>query len=118
MVLSALVIAALLLPFAGAQGPSAPLKIGGDVKAPKVINKVEPKYTEEARAAKISGSVKLRVVVTKEGKADNIRVIESLDAGLDANAVDAIQQWDFQPATLKGQPVDVEANIEVNFKLK
>src|SRR6266852_1555285 len=61
MVLSALVIAALLLPFAGAQGPSAPLKIGGDVKAPKVINKVEPKYTEEARAAKISGSVKLRV---------------------------------------------------------
>ena len=86
--------------------------------APKVIYKVEPQYTEEAKAAKVSGSVMLKVVVDERGNAQEIQVTKSLDQGLDQNAVEAVKQWRFSPATADGKPVTVAANIEVNFRLQ
>jgi TonB family protein len=41
-----------------------------------------------------------------------------LDEGLDKKAIEAIEQWRFRPATKAGEPVTVEAQIEVHFKLK
>lgn len=93
-------------------------KIGGDVSAPKVIYKVEPEYTEEARNAKINGTVLLFVVVDASGNPGNIQVIRGLDPGLDKNAIAAISQWRFDPARKNDRPVAVQANIEVNFRLK
>jgi TonB family protein len=103
-----------------AQGPVAvqkTYKMADGITAPKVLHKVEPKYTQEAKDAKIEGAVVLKVVVTSEGKADNIEVVRGLDPGLDQNAMDAIAQWTFQPGTKDGQPVNVAATIEVNFRL-
>ncbi len=84
---------------------------------PKLIYKVEPSYTEEAKAAKISGSVLLKLVVDENGNAQDIQVARSLDEGLDQNAIAAVRQWVFAPATENGKPVAVAANIEVNFSL-
>src|SRR5207342_787207 len=42
-------------------------KMGGEVKAPKLLFKLEPEYSEEARAAKLQGSVVLKVVVDVDG---------------------------------------------------
>jgi len=92
-------------------------KIGGDITAPRLLAKVEPKYTDEARDAKIEGAVVLSVVVGTDGLAHQINVVTTPDAGLGTKAVEAVQQWTFQPATLKGEPVPVKAQIEVNFKL-
>ena len=55
--------------------------------------KVEPRYTPEARAAKIQGGVVLSLVVKAEGRADEIQVAQSLDTGLDANALPLSSQW-------------------------
>ncbi len=95
----------------------AALKIGPGITLPKVLAKVEPTYTEEARAAKISGTVTLKVIIGTDGKAHEINVVDTPDAGLGLKAVEAVQQWEFQPASKEGQPVDVFAQIEVNFKL-
>jgi TonB family protein len=84
---------------------------------PKVASKVEPQYTEEARAAKIQGTTVLTMVVTEKGQAEKIQVKKSLDKGLDAQAVLAVKQWHFEPGTLKGKPVPVAATIQVNFRL-
>jgi TonB family protein len=84
---------------------------------PRLIWKVEPKYTEEARDAKIEGKVVLSVVVTREGRADEIQIVQSLDPGLDQQAIQAVQQWEFEPATKKGERVAARATIEVNFRL-
>lgn len=93
-------------------------RIGKDVKAPKLISKVEPKYTFAARKAKIQGSVALLTIIGKDGRTRDIHVTRSLDRGLDANAVKAIRQWRFSPAMRNGKPVPVLANIEVDFRLK
>jgi TonB family protein len=92
-------------------------KVGGDVTSPKVLSRVEPQYTQEDKANKIQGTVKLKLIVTAEGTADSIEVVRSLTPGLDQKAIDAVTQWTFQPATKEGKPVDVWVNIEVNFRL-
>jgi TonB family protein len=93
------------------------LRIGGGVTAPKVLSKVEPEYTEEARTAKYQGTVVLAVEIRPDGFADNIRVVRGLGLGLDENAMTAVRQWQFQPSTKDGAAVTVQATIEVNFRL-
>lgn len=88
------------------------------VTAPVLVQKVEPKYTQEARDAKIQGSVKLQVEVSREGLPEKIAVKESLEPGLDQNAMDALKTWRFTPAIKDGQPVRVKALVEINFRLK
>jgi TonB family protein len=92
-------------------------KPGGDITSPRVLSKVDPAYTEEARRDKISGSVVLSMVIGTDGLAHDINVQRSLDPGLDKNSADVVQQWHFAPGTLNGEPVAVRAIIEINFKL-
>ena len=92
-------------------------KIGPGIVPPKVLEKSDPKYTDEARAAKLEGKVGLTIVVGTDQRAHDIKVIKSLDPGLDANAVSSIKTWVFQPGTKNGKPVPVRANVEVNFRL-
>jgi TonB family protein len=84
---------------------------------PRVASKIEPKYTAKARAAKIEGTVELKMVIKPDGRAANIHVARSLDKGLDANAVSAIKKWSFEPGKKDGERVPVSATIEVNFRL-
>lgn len=85
---------------------------------PRILYKVQPEYTKEAQDDRIEGTVVLRAEITPAGTAENIKVMKSLDPGLDANAVKAVSGWQFEPGTKNGEPVTVMANIEVNFHLK
>jgi protein TonB len=92
-------------------------KVGGGVSQPAVIFKVDPEYSEEARKAKYSGAVMLSIIVDAEGKAREIHVVKSLGMGLDEKAIEAVEKWKFKPGMKGGQPVNVRATIEVNFRL-
>ncbi len=92
-------------------------RIGGAVNAPKLLAKVEPKYSAEARAAKLTGSSVLFVEVHPDGRARNIQVVNPIGLGLDDRAREAVSQWRFEPGTKDGQPVPVAATIEVKWKL-
>jgi TonB family protein len=93
-------------------------KIGPGIVAPKVLEKIEPQYTQEARAAKIEGPVMMTIVVGTDQRAHDIKITKSLDPGLDASAINSIKAWKFQPGTKNGKPVSVQAKIEVNFRLQ
>ena len=92
-------------------------KVGDGVSAPQVVHKVDPQYTNEARDAKIEGTVVVQTEIHTDGRAHNTRVVTSLDPGLDHNAMDAISRWEFEPGKKDGKPVAVAATIEVNFRL-
>jgi TonB family protein len=92
--------------------------IGPGIVPPKVLAKIAPEYTDEARAAKIEGTVGLTLVVGVDQRAHDIEVIQSLDPGMDANAIKSIESWRFQPGTKDGKPVAVRARIDVNFRLE
>ena len=85
--------------------------------APKVLHKVDPAYTQQAKDAKIEGTVVLNLEVHPDGRAHNTHVERSLDPGLDQKALEAVEQWEFVPGKKEGKPVAVAATIEINFRL-
>lgn len=91
---------------------------GGAVSGPRLIKEVKPSYTNDALRHKIQGAVVLEAVVTVDGCPSHIRVIRSLDpGGLDAQAVAAVAQWQFEPGRLGDTPVDVLVTIELAFRI-
>ena len=91
---------------------------GGAVSGPRLIKEVKPSYTNDALRHKIQGAVVLEAVVTVDGCPSQIRVIRSLDpGGLDAQAVAAVAQWQFEPGRLGDTPVDVLVTIELAFRI-
>jgi TonB family protein len=98
--------------------PGGAFRVGGGVSAPVLLSKTEPEYTEEARAAKYSGTVLLYIEIGPDGIARNFRVMHGLGLGLDEKAIQAVRNWKFKPGSKDGQPVTVQATIEVNFRLE
>jgi protein TonB len=94
-----------------------PYRVGGGVSAPRILFSPDPDYSEEARKAKYQGTVVLWVVVGPDGRPRDIRVQRSLGLGLDEKAMEAVRTWKFEPARKDGQPVAVQINVEVNFRL-
>ncbi len=92
-------------------------RVGGGVSAPKIIYRVDPEFSEEARKNKWQGTVLLRVIVGVDGKTHDINVVRSLGMGLDEKAVEAARLWRFDPGMKDGRPVPVEVNMEVSFRL-
>jgi TonB family protein len=82
---------------------------------PECIYCPNPNY--DSRSLHTTGSVVVRVLVTAEGRAENITIIKFLDRHLDEAAVEAIRKWKFKPATRDGKPVAVWTTIQVSFRL-
>jgi len=97
---------------------SAPLQVGGDVKAPKLIARTQPEYTEMARRARIQGVVVLNMIVDAKGNVTNIKVLRGLPLGLSESAVKAVRDWKFESATLHGKPVSVYFTLSVRFQFQ
>lgn len=92
-------------------------QVGQGVTPPSLIRRVEPHYTEEARAARVSGTVVLETIVSETGEPSVASVVRSLGKGLDESATRAVEQWRFRPSMKDGVPVKVRLNIEVSFNL-
>jgi protein TonB len=89
----------------------------GSVTEPVLLWKIEPEYTDEARRAKIQGTVVLHIEVDTRGQAQNITVRQSLGLGLDERAIEAVRRWRFRPGYRNGKPWAASALVQVNFRL-
>jgi TonB family protein len=87
------------------------------VTPPRLINKVEPAYSPEARKAKYQGQVVLSVEVDASGQVTDVKANRSLGLGLDGKAIDAVKQWKFTPGMQDGKPVAMQVEVEVDFRL-
>jgi periplasmic protein TonB len=96
------------------EAPGA-IRISGDVQQAKLIRQVAPAYPTAAREAGTSGLVRLGVIITKEGRIRDIRVVSSAGMQLDVAAMVAVKQWMYQPTLLNGAPVEVATTVDVNF---
>jgi TonB family protein len=99
--------------------PEEPGVFKGDLGAgvPRCTSCPSPGYSDAARAAKFQGTVLLSIVVTTEGKASSIYVLKGAPFGLTTKAVEAVQDWRFEPAMKDGNPVSVRTQIETTFRL-
>lgn len=99
-------------------GGQGPLDVGGDVMPPKKIYAPQPRYTEEARQARIQGVTLLQAIIDPHGDVVDLKILKGLPLGLDQSALETVQQWKFEPATKNGKPVPVYYNVTVHFSLQ
>jgi TonB family protein len=95
----------------------APVRVGGNVRAPAKVTDVRPVYPVEAQSAKIQGVVIIEAVIGEDGRVAQGCVLRSIPL-LDVAALDAVKQWEFTPTLLNGAPVPVIMTVTVNFTLQ
>lgn len=91
--------------------------VGGGVSEPIPTYRPDPPYTEEARKAKLIGTVTLQLVIGADGKVRDARVVKALGMGLDEKAVETVCTWRFKPSDRNGVCVPVRVLVEVGFAL-
>jgi TonB family protein len=104
-------------PGPGGGGATGGGGLQGGVTQPVLLWKIEPEYTDEARRARVQGTVVLHIEVDTGGQAQNITVTQSLGLGLDERAIEAVRRWRFRPGYRNGKPWATAAMVQVNFRL-
>ena len=83
----------------------------------EIVFKPTPEYTDEARSARIEGTVSLELEFTAAGDVRVLRVVRGLGYGLDEAAQRAALRIRFKPAHSDGTPVDSRATVHITFRL-
>src|SRR5258706_3663849 len=81
-----------------------------------LLHRVEPEYPEEARRQRIQGVVALDVRIGRDGAVQDVKVVSGHRI-LTAAAAAAVKQWRFKPRVLKGQPVEMQTRVTLNFRM-
>jgi protein TonB len=93
------------------------VKVGGAIKPPKKLKHVPPIYPPIAQSARVSGVVVIEARIEADGHVSGARVLKSIPL-LDEAAIEAVQQWEFEPTLLNGQPSPVMVTLAVSFTLE
>lgn len=94
----------------------APVRLGGRVRAPRQIERVEPKYPPLARQTHTQGTVVIEAVLDESGNVVEMKIVSGPPLLVQA-ALDAVKQWKYEPTYLNDQPVAVQMNVSVTFTL-
>jgi protein TonB len=95
--------------------------VGGDPvldfdRGPRLLQRSQPRYPDEAFVRKIQGTVVLEILIDVAGRVARARVVQSMPL-LDAAAIETVRQWVFAPAVKNGRPVATLAMAPVTFTI-
>jgi protein TonB len=96
---------------------SAPVQVGGDVQAAKLINRTMPKYPYHAKYVRVQGLVRLEAIIGEDGTIQKLRALSGHPLLVPA-ALAAVKRWRYRPTLLNGRPVPVITQVEVRFTLR
>lgn len=92
------------------------IRVGGNVQSANLIRKVTPLYPPLAKQARVQGTVRFTAIIGKDGLVESLQLMDGHPLLVEA-ARDAVQQWQYKPTLLNGNPVEVITQIDVNFTL-
>ncbi|MDQ6664437.1 MAG: energy transducer TonB [Acidobacteriota bacterium] len=92
------------------------IRVASGIQGAKLIHQVKPVYPPLAKAARISGTVRIRAVIGKDGTIRDLQLISGPPLLVEA-ALNAVKQWVYKPTLLNGDPVEVLTQIDVNYIL-
>ena len=102
----------------GDAGCSGPVYRSNEAtRRPRILDRPTPAYTEEARRNKTSGTVSLSIVLCRNSKVTDIKVIQGLPYGLTESSIEAVRRMTFEPAEKDGQAVSVRISTEYRFDM-
>ena len=91
-------------------------RVGGAIREPRKVHDLRPEYPKIARAVGVSGVVILDATIDAQGNVSDIRILRSIPM-LDAAAVEAVRQWQYEPTMINGAATPVRMTVTVNFTL-
>lgn len=94
-----------------------PMYLSPEMTRPRLLSGDQPRYTEQARRARVEGDVTVRIEVGADGRVGEIRILSGL-ALLDQEVVSKIRNWRFSPPTYRGQRVSVYLIQRITFRLE
>jgi len=97
--------------------PPRVVRVGGNVRAPKLIHDVKPIYPDLAVQARAQALIVLEAHVGTDGRVHSVQVLRGHPV-FDQAAVDAVQQWRYQPLLLNGLPTEFLVTVTLNFRLR
>lgn len=92
------------------------IKVSQGVSQGLITKRVQPAYPPQALQMRLQGEVQLQAQIGKDGSISSVKVLKG-DSILSRAAVAAVKQWKYKPYFLNGEPVAVETEVTVNFKL-
>jgi periplasmic protein TonB len=99
-----------------AEGPKKPVRVGGEVKPPRLLYGPEPVYPPLARQTRLSGVVVIEAVIDEHGNVTGMRVISG-DPLLIPAALSAVSKRKYEPTILDGEPTPLDLRVEISFHL-
>ena len=97
-----------------AAGPRAPVRVGGEVKPPRLLFGPEPEYPPLAKMSRISGVVIIEAIIDENGNVKGMRAISGHPILIPA-ALSAVSKRRYEPTVLDGQPTPIDLRVEVSF---
>jgi len=93
------------------------VQIASGVMQGMLLVKQTPIYPQDAKDARVSGTVVLRALIGMDGSIHDLRVVSAPWPSLAASALSAVSHWKYRPYLLNGEPVDVETTVNVIYSL-
>jgi TonB-like protein len=101
-------------PLAQPTEPSKPMKVGGEVSAPKPISRPGPLWPHDPNQCYELGTAIFEGVVDRNGNWRDLKLIKGPDNQFTRAARETIAQRTFEPAIYRGKPVDVVLHVSIN----
>ncbi|HUG52393.1 MAG TPA: energy transducer TonB [Vicinamibacteria bacterium] len=97
--------------------PPRVVRVGGQLKAPKLLHRVQPDYPELAKQARLSAIVIVEAMVGTDGRVESVNVLRGQPL-FDDTAVAAVRQWRYKPLLLNGVPTPFILTVTLVFNIK
>ena len=95
-----------------------PVRIGGQIEAPALLQRVEPFYPPFAVHAHLEGIVILEAIVDRDGTVADVKVLRTAGMVLDREALAAVRQWRYSPLILNGIAERFMLSVTLSFHLE
>jgi len=112
--LSGIVSSNVAAPAAPEIQQESPVKVGGNVKEPRLISRAMPEYPLVAKQAGIQGDVVVQTTIDQKGNVVNMQIVSG-PAMLRGPALAALRRWKYEPSTLNNQPISVQMLVTIRF---
>jgi protein TonB len=92
------------------------IRVSQGVTQGLLVHQVSPQYPAMARETRVEGDVLLEALIGKDGTVRDLKAVSGPPLLIQA-AISAVRQWRYKPYLLNGQPVEVETQIKLQFRL-
>lgn len=97
--------------------PKQPVRVGGVVKAPKLLFAPDPVYPLLAQRSRIAGIVVIDAIIDEHGNVVSARVVSGHPILIPA-ALEAVSKRKYEPTILDGEPTAIDLRVEVGFRME